>query len=454
MSKVDIVIYNCRTVLEDGIYDLGVGISDGTIVALADSKNLPEATRAIDANGNFLMPGVIDPHVHIGWPDWPFAEDTEATTKAAAAGGVTTAITSLFEPGNIMQAFKEKEREFQSHAYVDGSFHAGIFTEDHIAEIRGLASSGITSFKFAIPYRGSEVVPPLVGIDDGIVFLGFEEIAKLGYPGTAMVHCENIEIFFRLKENFIKERRKDITWHDTRPNISEEESMLRCIDFAKKTNCPLYIVHMTIGEGVSIIQRSKNEGINVTAETCPQYLTLTKDEDIVLRKVNPPLRSEEDQEKLWQGIQSGVISCYGSDHASCALKHKKDFWEGIVGMAGIETLFPLLLSEGVNKKRIKMQDVVKMCCHNNARAFGLYPKKGKIMIGSDADLIIVDLNKEKTIKAKELHHISDFTPYEDWKIKGWPMMTIVRGNIVMEDGEIIGKKGYGKLIHSIKPVNL
>jgi dihydropyrimidinase len=397
---------------------------------------------------------VVDPHVHIGWPDWTFEEDTQATTKAAASGGVTTTITTLFEPGDLLKAFREKKVSFEKNAYVDGSFHAGIFTEEHIKEIKEMASLGVTSFKFAIPYRGSEVVPPLVGIDDGIVFSGFQEIAKLGYPGLAMVHAENIELFFRIKEKFLKEGRKNVTWHDTRPNYCEEEAMVRCIHFSKVTDCPLYVVHMTIREGVDLIRKAKGEGLKVIAETCPQYLTLTKDEDIVLRKVNPPLRNKEDNEKLWEGIRMGIIECMGSDHASCARKHKKEFWEAIVGMAGIETFFPVLLSEGVNKGRISIEKLVELCCHNNAKTFGLFPVKGTIMVGSDADLIIVDLDKEKTIRADKLHHISDFSPYEGRKVRGWPVVSIVRGNVIMENGDIVGNKGYGKLIGAQKPINL
>ena len=443
---LDLVVKNGKLVTPDGIVSAGVAVNGGRIVAIADDQSLPEANRVIDAEQNYVLPGIVDPHVHIGWPDWPFEDDVKATTQAAAAGGVTTVIHYIFNPGDLIEAFHRTKEIFEKNAFVDAGFHAGIFTTEQIEQIPKLAKLGIISFKFAIPYRGAEAVPPLTGIDDGIVFLGFEQIGKLGSQACAMIHAENIEIFFRLKDKFIKEGRKKLTWHDTRPNFSEEEAMIRCIHFAKVTNCPLYVVHMTIGEGVSLVRQAKADGIDVIAETCPQYLTLTKDEDVILRKVNPPVRGKEDNAKLWEGISSGVVTSIGSDHASCARKHKKEFWSAVVGMAGIETLLPVMLSEGVNRGKLSLVKLVEICCANPAKFFGIYPQKGTIEIGSDADIVIVDLQKEMEVRADKLHHISDFTPYEGWKIRGWPVLTMVRGKVIAEEGRIVGETGYGKYV--------
>lgn len=450
---INTIIKNCNLVTVASIEKGNIAIKNGKIVAITDkSELLPKADRIIDAKGNYVIPGVVDPHVHLAYPDWPFDEDVRFSTRAAAAGGVSTVIHLLLEPGSLVKGLENSKTIFEQNASVDGAFHAAIFSEQHINEIGEVAKLGITSFKFAIPYRGAEVIPPVQGIDDGIVFFAFQEIAKLGYPGLAMVHAENIEIFFKYKERFLKEGRMDMHWHDTRPNFAEIEAMLRCIYFAKVTGCPLYIVHMTVREGPDVIRKAKAEGVNVIAETCPQYLVLARfDADRVLGKVNPPLRGKEDNEALWQGLRDGVIEAVGSDHAPCAMKHKKDFWNAIVGFAGLETMLPIMLSEGVNKGRISFEKLVEVCCQNPAKIFGIFPQKGTIAIGSDADLVIVDMKKQVKIHADKLHHISDFTPYEGMEVKGWPVLTMVRGNIVMEEGKIVAEPGFGRFVPASVP---
>lgn len=195
------------------------------------------------------------------------------------------------------------------------------------------------------------------------------------------------------------------------------------------------------------ILKLRGEGANIVAETCPQYLTLTKDNtDRVLGKVNPPLRNEEDNKGMWEGIRQGIVTNLGSDHAPCALRHKKEFWSATVGFAGIETMLPVMLSEGVNKGRITLQKLVEIACYNNAKQFALAPRKGVISMGADADLVIVDLKRKVKITARNLHHISDFTPYEGWELQGVPTLTMVRGKVVMKDGRIIGEAGYGKYV--------
>lgn len=324
---VDLVIRNCQIVKEDCILQAGIAVDQGKIVQISPDEYLPAAKQEYDAHGNYVIPGLIDPHVHISWPDWDFKEDTIATTKAAAAGGVTTIMHFLNEPGSLHKAFTEKKQICEENAFVDFGFHAGIFSEDQIEEIPSFSEkNGIYSFKFYIPYRGAEVVPPLVGIDDGIVYSGFETIGKLGYPGLGMVHAENIEIFFKLKERILKNGLGDkVDWTDTRPNFSEAEAIRRSAYFAKITNCPLYVVHMSTAEGVEEVLRARAEGIKVIAETCPQYLFLNRHADRILGKVNPPLRDEKDNEALWAAIQQGVIDCLGTDHASSARSIRLSF---------------------------------------------------------------------------------------------------------------------------------
>jgi len=447
--KVDTIIKNCSIVTIDQVIHAGIAIDKGKIVMIGTTAMLPEAKREIDAYENYVIPGLIDPHVHIDWPDWDFIEGTESTTKSAAAGGVTTIINHLSGPESLIKIFEEKRTIIEKHALVDTAFHMAIFTESQVEEIPAMASAGVPSFKFFLPYRGTEVVPPLIGIDDGIIFCGFEKISTLGYPAIALVHAENVEIFFKLKSKIIREgRENDIDWADVRPGVCEVESIQRVAYFSEVTNCPLYIVHISTKEGANEVKKAQDRGVHITGETCPQYLTLcAKDVDRILGKVNPPLRkSREHNEKLWDALNEGTVKCIGSDHAPCAKKHKTDFWEAWVGVAGIQTLLPVMLSEGVNKKRISINKLVEVCSYNTARTFGLFPAKGIIGVGADADLVILDMESTSVVHADNLYHISDFSLFEGKELTGRPVLTMVRGTTIMEDSEITAKAGTGNFI--------
>lgn len=443
----EIILKNGRIVFPWGTAEGHVAISGGKIVGLYSLADKPAARLEIDVEGRYVLPGLIDPHVHIGWPDWPFEEDVGPTTKAAAAGGVTTIIHYVMSPESLVEGVQRQRRLFEAGAYVDGCFHAMIFSEKNIGEIPAVADMGVRSFKFFLPYKGSEAVPPAIGIDDGIVYEGFKKIAGLRPRGRALCHAENIEVFFKLKEQFVKQGREDIDWHDTRPNFCEVETIRRVGFFAKLTDCPVYIVHMSAREGPQEIMNLRAQGVDIVGETCPQYLTLTrKNTDRILGKVNPPLRDSEDNVALWQALRNGSVECLGSDHAPCARKHKKEFWSAIVGFAGIQTMLPVMLSEGVNGQRLTLEDLVRIACYNNARIFGLLPRKGILAVGADADITVVDLEKPFTVAARDLYHISDFTPFEGWTLKGMPVLTMVRGQVVYQDGQIVAGSPVGKFV--------
>lgn len=446
--KVSVVVKNGKVVHPSGVVDRGwIGIDGEKIVALGSGECPLEAGRVVDAGGHYVIPGAIDPHVHMDWPVYSFEEGTRATSDAVA-GGTTCVIHFMLEPGRLVDGIERRKAAFERNSFIDGTFHAAIFSMDQVKEIRKAAEMGVTSFKFFVPYRGPEAVPPLIGIDDGVLFMGMREIGQLSPRAIAMFHCENIEIFFKLKEEFIAKGMGDkVDWHDTRPNYNEAESMYRIINFAKETKPTCYVVHMTIREGVDITRYAWDRGINMHSETCPQYLTCTKKNvDRILGKVNPPLRDTGDNQRLWEGIREGVVNTIGSDHAPCKKEHKKEFWSAIVGMPGVETMLPVIVSEGVNKGRITWPRLVEICSYNTAKLFGLLPRKGVLAVGSDADLVIIDENKEVTVSAKTLHQLSDFTPYEGWKLKGWPTLTMVRGQVVFENGKIVGKPGTGKFL--------
>ena len=445
---LDLIIRNAKITTADNTVFGDIAIKDGKIVEIGSIDAEIKAEKVVDAEGKPVIPGLIDTHCHIGWPDWDWEEECVATTKAAAAGGVTTVMLMDGTTQSMFKQLEERTKEFSSNSYVDGTFHEIIYTPEQIKEIVPMATEGgVTSFKFFIPYRGSEVVPPQVGIDDGIIYTGFEQIGRLDSPALALFHPENIEIFFQLKERLLKEGRTDLVWNDTRPNISEVETIRRCVAFAKATGCALYVVHMTVKEAEEELLRARAEGVKIYGETCPQYLALNCAEaDPILSKVNPPIRTKEDNEGLWRGIKSGVISTIGSDHAACAKKHKQEFWSATVGFAGVQTILPVMLTEGVHAGRITLNEMVACTSTNAAKIFGLYPRKGAIEVGSDADLVILDLDKEKVCHADELYHMSDFTPFEGRTFKGCAEKTFVRGKLVADNGNIVGEKGYGEVI--------
>ena len=453
---VDFIIKNGKVVSPAGTVENAIAIKDGKIVAMGEDNLMPQAEKVIDAKGNYVIPGAIDAHVHVGWPDWPIDEAYRKDTEAAAFGGVTTVIDRVtLPPGSLVeQIFGTNGRRdsLENNSYVDVALQACLLTDEHIEEIPALLKEGISGFKFYIPYKGTEAVPPMVGIDDGIIYFGFKKIAEAGYPAFAQIHSENIEYFFKFKEKALADPnlKDSITWADTRPNFVEIEPLIRCGYLAKETGCPLYVVHMSTQEGPEIAGRLRGEGVDITVETCPQYLTMDKyTADRILSKVNPPIRTKEDQEGLWEGIRKGLVTNLGSDHAPCALKHKPEFWSAVVGMAGIELMLPVMLSEGVNKGKITLEKLVEILCYNNAKTFGLLGRKGALTVGSDADIVIVDLEKEVKVQANDLHSISDFTPYEGWDIKGWPVMTMVRGQVVVEDNSLKVEPGYGTYVPTI-----
>jgi D-hydantoinase len=445
----DTLIKNARIVKPTGSFTGWIAIQSGRIAAVGEEAAPVSGEREIDAGGRPVIPGCIDPHMHFDWPDWDFAQGTESATKAAAAGGYTTVINHLSGAERLEAIFRARKPVVEQKAFIDTAFHIAVFSAEQLEEIPRMAELGVPSFKFFLPYRGSEVVPPLVGIDDGIVFLALEKIAGVGYPAVAIVHAENVEIFFALKARALREGKgEQLNWADARPVVCELEAIERIACFAEITGCPVYIVHVSSRQGAEAIKQARDRGVRMTGETCPQYLTLSAGEvDRVLGKVNPPIRREREHgQALWKALEAGGLQCIGSDHAPCARKHKQDFWEAVVGVAGIQTVLPVLLSEGVNKNRISINKLVEVTSYNPAMLFGLYPQKGAIEAGSDADLVILDLSKKATVRAKDLYHISDFSLFEGRELTGWPVLTMVRGKVVFEDGEVTGKPGTGRFV--------
>ena len=452
--SVDTTITNCKIVRHDGILNAGLAIDRGKVVAIAHDDALPCATKTVDGRGHYLIPGVVDAHVHLEYPPGVDPESNiQKETRACAAAGCTTIVHLLAPADDILDKAREFVGFYEKHAFVDLALSARIYTRDNIKQIRRLLDYGICNVKLLLPYKGGEAVwkGRVGGIDDGIIYLTFKEVGRLAKEGLkafVRVHCENAEIFFKMKAEFLDKDIEPSSWNAVRPSVCEEEAMRKCLYLAAVTECPIYIVHMTIKEGVPLVNNARAQGVKVVAETCVQYLTLNTDNvDRVLSKINPPLREPEDNLALWEALNDGTIDVVATDHAPVPKDLKKDLWDATPGIPGAETFLPLMLSEGVNKGRISLEKLVAVCCYNPARQFGLAPQKGTIDIGSDADLVLVDLDKEAPVPPQPIYSNADYSLISGRKIKGWPIMTMLRGNVVAQDGKVITETGEGRYIY-------
>jgi dihydropyrimidinase len=434
-------------VTEDQVISAGLAIDQGKIVGVAKDVNLPKGEETIDCRGNFVMPGVIDPHVHFGaW--FPFQEDCCTESQAAAIGGTTTVLHHLIDTGSYLDLFKEHRKIVEEKSLIDISFHFAIMTETHLKQLKKYCKLGVTSFKFFMAYRGEEGKQiGIIAADDGLLYEGFQKIKQLDHA-IPLIHAENVEIAYRLKAKLRKEKRKDLAaWSEARPNFCEEENIIRAAFLAKIAHSSLYVVHVSAAESVNAIHRLKGS-MNIFAETTPHYLTLTNKQDLrELGKVAPPLRGPTSREKLWWGIQKGVIDTIGTDHVPVTQEKKKgDIWTAPPGLPGIGLILPIMISRGVKTNRISLEKVVEVCSYNTAKIFGLYPKKGTLRVGADADLVVVDLNKKMKFTSDILPSVADFSAYEGMMLQGWPTLTMLRGNIVAENGDIVNNPGLGEYI--------
>jgi dihydroorotase (multifunctional complex type) len=451
--SVDTLVTNCKIVRHDGILNAGLAIEKGKVVAIAKDAELPSADTIIDGKGNYLMPGVIDSHVHLEYPPGVDPESNiKKETRACAAAGCTTIVHLLAPADDILGKANEFVGFYEKHGFVDLALSARIYTRDNIKQIRRLYDFGIINVKLLLPYKGGEAVwqGRVGGIDDGIIYLTFKEVGRLAKEGAkafVRVHCENAEIFFKMKDEFLDEGIEPASWNDARPRVCETEAMRKCLYLAEVTECPIYVVHMTIKEGVDLINKARAKGVNVVAETCVQYLTLnTANVDPVLSKVNPPIREPEDNIALWDALRAGIIDVVATDHAPVPKDLKKNLWDATPGIPGAEMFLPLMLSEGVNKGKISLERLVEVCCYRPARQFGLAPRKGTLSIGSDADLVLIDLDKEALAPPKPIYSNSDYSLVAGRKIKGWPILTMLRGRIIARDGDVVEETGKGEYI--------
>lgn len=440
-----------------------VYIKDGKILAISSEPIAGEAKEITDATGKHVLPGLIDTHVHSRDPGNTYKEDFYHSTIAAAMGG----ITMIFEmpnttpPVNNQENFVKQVNNLSSKANVNFGLWGICLGDLNLSDLKALNEAGVIGFKFFWGYavrkgtyelvynfdpNDQNVIPPP---DDGQVYKMIREVAETGK--IFAVHAENNELVQALTSE--SEARQDKSYDNFikgRPDLVEETTIKTGISMANHTGARFHVLHITSELGVNEVRRAQVDNNKITCETCPHYLFLNAEdyEEIgPMMKVYPPVKHKNDQESLWRAIDDGTISIVCSDHAPHTFEEKNgDLWSIPAGMCGVETLAPLMLN-AVHESRISLQKFVELLSTNPAKQFGLYPNKGSLNIGSDADITIVDLNKAYTISREKLHSISKITAYDGFDGVGYPVQTIVNGKTVMKNGEMkqyhTGKIVYG-----------
>lgn len=442
----DTLIVGGRAVLPGvGVSAADIAISEGRIGAVLTPGHGEPTLETIDASGMHVLPGLVDPHVHfgLGHPD-----DWATESRAAAQGGVTT-VLNYIQSATSYRIEEPAERErASSTSVIDFAIHPIIMNEEQLEEIDSYVEErGVRSFKYFANFKGDEgAYMGVAGTDTGFFFALCRSVAE--HPDAILaVHPENIETIWRLMPEVKASGAEGLpAWNAARPDFVEAHDIFTALLFARHTGCRIYIPHLTCAEGLSLIRRLRAAGWEATVETCAHYLTHTEQSNVgTLGKVNPPLRSGRDVEALWEGIADGTISTVGSDHNSRPRARKEgSIWSASAGFPGVTTLLPALLSEGHHRRHLPLERIVEVAATNPATVFGLAPRKGAIVAGADADLVLVDLDREVRVSADDCDSRSDFSIYDGWTMRGWPVRTLVRGSTVMVNGDVVGEPGHGQ----------
>lgn len=420
-----------------GVRTGSVAVKDGRIAALLAPGEQASAKEVVDCRGKWVMPGLIDPHTHIGFGS--NETDFETESRSAAIGGVTGMMT-FHRSNDLRQSTGPWKERGESQSLIDFGFHFGVTSKLHIETLPECAERfGVTSIKVYLMYKGaSGAAKGFTEIDDGLLYRALLQGARIK-GGVVGVHCENVEVIPVFREPLKAAGRNDLpVWDEQSPGFLEAENVFRVIYFGEKAQCPVNIVHMSSAESLEIVRRAKKPGrAPIHVETCSHYLALTSQSPIgFLGKVNPPLRPAADVEALWEGVRDGTISTVGSDHVPRKRETKgPDIWKASAGFPGLGTLLPVLIHEGVHKRGLPIEQIAAVTSANVAKLYSI-PNKGGMVVGMDADLAVVDPDKEITIDPATQESFSDYSPYEGMTFKGAPICTVLRGRIVARDGGV------------------
>ena len=460
-DRYDLIVRNARAATASDTFDADLGIVGGKIVAIAQRLPADCADREIDAAGRWVTPGGVDAHCHLDQPmvePMRMADDFETGSRSAACGGTTTVIpfAAQVKGRSLREAVDDYHRRAEGKASIDYAFHLIVSdpTPDVIArELPALVGEGYTSFKIYMTYDDLK-------LDAGEILTCLEAARGLG--AMTMIHAENADAIAYLTKRLTEQGKTAPRFHGmSRPMPVEREATHRAITLSELVDVPILVVHVSGAEAVEQIRWARGRGLNIFAETCPQYLFLTQ-EHLGLDGFHgakcvcsPPPRDARNQQVIWDGLADGLFTIVSSDHAPFRyddpqgkkLGGEEPSFEYIPnGIPGIETRLPLLFSEGVLGGRLTIQQFVALTSTNPAKLYGLYPRKGTIAIGADADLVIWDTSKRQPIRNEMLHHEVDYTPYEGIEVGAWPATTVCRGKVVWDGVSFTGRAGDGQFL--------
>jgi dihydroorotase len=460
-ATADLVIDNGTVVSAESTIKASVAIKDGAILAVGAADAMPRAREILDATGLHLLPGAIDDHVHFRDPGYPHKEDFASGTIAAAFGGVTT----VFDMPNTLPTVENAEALAAKHAiaaekaHVDYGLYA-VLGESSIAHVPELIEGGVIGFKLYMGNTFGRIPTP----STGAMLEAFEVVAPTGK--RISLHAETNSVMERREGKLRQAGRVDPLAHvDSRPDVVAIEAVSRAAVLAEWTGARAHVLHISSAAELRPLAEAKARGVDISGETCPHYLLLSTENYARcggIIRVNPPVREAHNQEPLWAALAEGTIDVIATDHAPHSLEEKtrNDIWTVDCGFAGVETQMPLMLT-AIAGGRGSICDYVRWSAANPAKLWGLYPRKGVIQPGADADIVIVDLNRRWTIWDAEAHSIAKVTPWNGRQVQGLPLHTIVRGRFVVKDRKLqTGTRGWGRSVHKIQnmpapaPVNL
>jgi dihydroorotase len=450
MKEVDLVIRGARIVSPDQIIEASVAISGELIVAVGHDDTMPPAREEMRADGLYLLPGAIDSHVHFRDPGYPNKETWKTGSAAAAMGGVTT----VFEMPNThpatgtLEALRMKQKAAEA-SYCDFGIH-GLLGDDTVDRLEELLDAGVTSFKAFVGNTFGNLPAPT----DGALLEGFEKLAPLGI--RTVVHAENSSILFRRQKKMQDAGRIDAMAHlAARPAVAEIEAIGRVLTLAEWTGARVHIAHHSAADSLFLLREAKRRGVDVTAETCPQYLLLNTDHMLKLggvMRLNPPIREARHNQPLWDALMDGTLDMIATDHAPHTPEEKtrESMWDCDCGFPGVETQMPLMLTE-VNRGRASLMDYVRWSSVAPAKAWGLYGIKGVIAPGAHADIAFVDMERAGVLSQNKLQSISKISPWNGRPVKGYPLHTLLRGRFVMRDGKLVTDAvGWGRSVKTVQ----